>query len=97
MAKGYIIVTEDVHDPEGFGAYALEAAKAMGDGSATLLAFDPEPDVLEGEWHGPQTIVMEFESVDAARAWYHSELYQKAVPLRQAAADCKVAIVQGLG
>ena len=96
MAKGYIIVTEDVQDPAGFQAYAVEAAKAMGDGSATILAFDPKPQTLEGEWHGPQTIIMEFESVDAARDWYHSDVYQKAVPLRQAAADCKVAIVQGL-
>jgi len=25
--------------------------------------------VIEGDWHGPQTIVMEFESSDAAKAW----------------------------
>ena len=29
MAKAYIIVTEDVHDPAGFQAYMGEAAKAM--------------------------------------------------------------------
>ena len=97
MAKAYIIVTEDVHDPAGFQAYAMEAAKAMADGTATVLAFDPSPEVIEGEWHGPQTIVLEFESADAAKAWYNSELYQKAAPMRQASADCNVAIVQGIG
>ena len=34
MAKAYIIVTEDVHDPAGFQAYMGEAAKAMADGTA---------------------------------------------------------------
>jgi uncharacterized protein (DUF1330 family) len=94
MAKGYIIVTEDVTDPAAFAAYAGEAAKAMRDG-VTVLCFDPKPEVLEGDWHGPQTIILEFESVDAARDWYNSELYQKAAGMRQAAADCKAVIVSG--
>ncbi len=95
MAKGYIVVTEDIKDPEAFKAYMGEAAKAMTDG-AKVLAFDPKPEVLEGEWHGPQTILMEFESVDAAREWYNSELYQKAAKMRQAAADCKAVIFSGM-
>jgi uncharacterized protein (DUF1330 family) len=41
--------------------------------------------------------VLEFESVDAARAWYESEPYQKAAKLRQAAADCNVVILSGFG
>lgn len=95
MAKGYIVVTEDIKDPEGFKTYMGEAAKAMGDG-VKILSFDPSPTVLEGAWHGPQTILMEFESVEAASDWYHSDLYQAAAKLRQAAADCNVAIISGL-
>ena len=53
--------------------------------------------MLEGEWHGSQTVLLEFESVEAARTWYESEDYQKAVKLRQAAADCNGAILSGLG
>ncbi len=52
--------------------------------------------VLEGDWHGPQTVVLEFESVEAAREWYNSEAYQEAAKLRQAAADCNGVIVSGL-
>ena len=60
-----------------------------------MLAADPNPEVLEGEWHGNQTVVLEFESVEAARAWYESPAYQEAVPLRHAAADCNAVIVAG--
>ena len=42
-----------------------------------------------------QTVVLEFESVDAARAWYESEAYQKAAKLRQDAADCNAVIISG--
>jgi uncharacterized protein (DUF1330 family) len=42
-------------------------------------------------------VVLEFESVDAARAWYGSEAYQKAAKLRHAAADCNAVIISGFG
>ena len=94
MAKGYDILTEAIHDPEGMKAYGKAAAAAMG--GATILAVDTAPTVIEGAWHGDQTVVLEFASVDAARRWYESEAYQKAAKLRQAAADCNAVIVAGL-
>jgi uncharacterized protein (DUF1330 family) len=93
MPKGYVILTEAVKDPEGMKAYARAAGTAMS--GVGILAVDTAPRVIEGTWHGNQTVVLEFESVDAARAWYESEDYQKAVKLRQAAADCNAVIVSG--
>jgi uncharacterized protein (DUF1330 family) len=60
-----------------------------------VLAVDAKPQVLEGNWHGDQTVVLEFDSVEAAREWYESEAYQEAAKLRHAAADCNVVIVSG--
>nr|WP_235215869.1 DUF1330 domain-containing protein [Mycobacterium kyorinense] len=74
-------------------AYAKAAGGAMA--GVNILAVDTAPTVLEGSWHGDQTVVLEFESVDAARAWYESEGYQKAAKLRQAAADCNAVILSG--
>ena len=91
--KGYVILTEAIKDPEGMKAYAQAAGAAMG--GVNVLAVDTAPTVLEGGWHGDQTVVLEFESVDAARAWYESEAYQKAAKLRQAAADCNAVILSG--
>ena len=95
MPKGYIIITEDVKDPAGMAEYAKLAGKAMV--GSTLLSFDTKPEALEGEWHGTQTVLLEFESVEAAREWYNSDAYQEAVKLRQAAADCNAVILSGMG
>ena len=95
MPKGYVIVTEAVKDPDGMRAYGRAAGPTIAQGGASVLAADPNPEVLEGEWHGNQTVVLEFESVEAARAWYESPAYQAAVPLRHAAADCNAVIVSG--
>ncbi|MUL75814.1 DUF1330 domain-containing protein [Mycolicibacterium sp. CBMA 226] len=95
MAKGYVILTEDVKDPAGMAEYAKLAGKAMS--SATIVSVDQNPQVLEGSWHGNQTVVLEFESVDAARTWYESDAYQAAAKVRQSAADCNAVILSGFG
>ncbi|MCW2654608.1 MAG: hypothetical protein JWR32_5584 [Mycobacterium sp.] len=95
MPKGYVILTEAITDPEGMAAYARAAGGAMVNGGVTVLSVDRSPHVLEGAWHGDQTVVLEFESVDAARAWYESDEYQNAAKLRQAAADCNAVILAG--
>ena len=97
MPKGYVILTEAIKDPEGMKAYGRAAMPAMGQGGCTILSVETAPQVLEGDWHGDQTVVLEFDSVDAARDWYESEAYQKAAKLRQAAADCNAVIISGFG
>ena len=55
--------------------YAKLAGKAMA--GATILSFDQNAEAIEGEWHGTQTVLLEFESVEAAREWYNSDAYQE--------------------
>lgn len=94
MAKAYILITEDVKDPAGMAEYGKLASQAMA--GATLLSFDTKAEVIEGTWHGTQTVLLEFESEEAAKQWYYSDEYQAAAKLRQAAADCNGAILHGL-
>ena len=93
MPKAYVIFTEDIKDPEAMKAYGAEAVKTMA--GATFLAADRKAETIEGEWHGSQTVLLEFESVEAAKAWYYSDEYQAAAKLRHAAADCNGVIISG--
>ncbi|MFF4113164.1 DUF1330 domain-containing protein [Streptomyces sp. NPDC001714] len=95
MPKGYVIFTEAIDDPAGMAAYGRAAGPSIAESGAAVLAADPRPQVLEGAWHGDQTVVLEFESVAAARAWYESAAYAKAKSLRQAAARTNAVIVAG--
>jgi uncharacterized protein (DUF1330 family) len=96
VTKGYVIITETIHDPEGMKAYSEAAGPTLAGSGAKPLVVDRQPEVLEGEWPATQTVVLEFESVEAARAWYTSDGYQAAVKLRQAAADSNAVILSGL-
>jgi uncharacterized protein (DUF1330 family) len=95
MAKGYVILTEDIHDPAGMDAYGRASTAPVVEFRGRPLVVDEHVEVLEGEWPGTRTVIVEFESVEQARAWYASESYQAALPLRQAAANCNVVIASG--
>jgi uncharacterized protein (DUF1330 family) len=95
MPKGYVIFTEVVHDPAGLVEYSQKAGPAMAGREFKALVVADEHEVLEGEWPGTRTVVLEFPSVEAARDWYHSPEYQAVAPIRQAAADCQAVIVAG--
>lgn len=95
MPKGYVILTEAIKDEAGMAAYGRKSAPTLRAAGAKVLAVDSGPRVLEGDWHGDRTVVLEFESVEAARAWYESAGYGEAKPLRLAAADCNAVIVEG--
>ena len=93
MPKGYVVVTEDIHDAAGMAAYERASAKTLA--GVRVLVADPQPQLLEGEWHGNRTVILEFPSVDAAQAWYDSEGYREAKPLRQGAARSNAVILTG--
>jgi uncharacterized protein (DUF1330 family) len=95
VPKAYVILTEAITDPEGMRAYEKASAPALIRSRARVLAADSGPQVLEGQWHGQRTVVLEFESAEAARAWYDSDAYQQAIGLRHAAAETNAAIIVG--
>lgn len=95
MNKAYIIFTEKVHDAEAIAAYAAAAAPSVLAAGGKVLIAGPPESTVEGTWHGDTTVVLEFESLDAATSWYHGTAYQTVAPQRHRAATSNVAIFQG--
>ncbi len=95
MAKGYFMITEDIKDQDGINAYSGKAVPTILQSGGKPIIVEDNAELLEGTWHGTRTIVVEFDSVDAARAWYNSDAYQAVIGERHAAADSNAVIVGG--
>jgi NAD(P)-dependent dehydrogenase (short-subunit alcohol dehydrogenase family)/uncharacterized protein (DUF1330 family) len=96
MPRGYVIMTEVIHDSAGMAAHGAVTYDSLVDHGAKMLVVDADYEVCEGTWEeGSRLAIMEFESPEVARHWYESETGQEAHKLRQAAADCKVIIASG--
>lgn len=64
--------------------------------------FGIRPLVVYGQSEAPEgpnpdgIVVLQFPSIEDARAWYDSPAYQEALRFRKDAADWRVVIVEGL-
>ncbi len=94
MPKGYVIARVDVSDPVAYARYAAAATKAIADHGGRALARGGRYEALEGTAR-TRNVVLEFDSYDAARRYFHSEQYQAARKLRQGAAEIELVLVEG--
>ncbi len=94
MSKGYVIFTEVINDQAAYDAYVEKALPTIIECGGKPLVIQDDPEVIEGQWHGPRTVILEFDSVAAARDWYNSGGYQAVVGERHAAAEANAVIVE---
>jgi uncharacterized protein (DUF1330 family) len=95
MPKGYVIGRVDISNPEAYARYAAGATEAQRIHGARVLARGGRHEALEGPARG-RNVVLEFESYDAARAYYDSQEYQKAKVEREGAAVMELVLVEGV-
>jgi uncharacterized protein (DUF1330 family) len=95
MPKAYVIAQIDVHDPETYKTYVEKAPLSIADYGGRYLVRAGELLVLEGEAPLPRIVMLEFPSMADAKAWYHSDAYQKVLPLRLSASVGHSFLVEG--
>lgn len=95
MPKGYVISRVDVTNPEAYARYAAEATKVIAAHGGKPLARGGRFEALEGKAR-TRNVVLEFDSYDAAFAYFHSAEYQAARALREGAAEIEMVLVEGV-
>jgi uncharacterized protein (DUF1330 family) len=91
---GYVIANVEVHNPEPYAGYSAQVTGTLAPFGGRFIVRGPKKDVREGEWH-ERVVVIEFPSVEQARAWYESEAYQRILPTRLQNSTARVVIVEG--
>lgn len=94
MPKGYWIARVDVRDPEGYKDYVATAKPAFERFGARFLARGGAHELVEGPGRA-RNVVIEFDSMAAARDCYNSPEYQAAKLIRQKFADGEIVLVEG--
>jgi uncharacterized protein (DUF1330 family) len=94
MPKGYWIARVDVRDPEGYKDYVATAKPAFERFGAKFLARGGAHELVEGPGRA-RNVVIEFDSMEAARGCYNSPEYQAAKLIRQKFADGEIVLVEG--
>jgi uncharacterized protein (DUF1330 family) len=95
MRKGYAVVLLDVADAGLYGEYARRATAIEQRYGAVTLIASAATEVVDGSWPAERVVVIEFPSIDEARAWYADPEYQDLIPMRHRATTSTVLLVDG--
>lgn len=94
MPKGYWIGHVDVDDVEAYKKYVAANAAPFAAHGARFLVRGGEKTQREGASRA-RTVVLEFPTIEAARACYDSDAYQDAIKLRLPVSSSDLLIVEG--
>ena len=95
LVAAYLVFHNRVHNPEKMQEYLSKVRETMASYNPEILVFAEHSEVIEGNTNLPRTIVMKFDSRDAAMAWYNSPAYQAVLPLRLEATEGFAVLVDG--
>jgi uncharacterized protein (DUF1330 family) len=91
----YIIVEVDVHDPEQYEDYKKLTPGSLQPFDGKFIVRGGAAENLEGDWQPKRIVVLEFPSVERAKAWWASEGYAPAKALRQRTSTTRMIVVEG--
>ena len=95
MAAYAIFIRDNTHDAAGLATYMEKVGGTLAGHPVKVLAAYGRQAVLEG----PQVegvVVLEFPTLDAAKAWYDSPAYREVREHRFLSSTYRAVIVEGL-
>ena len=93
----YVIVDVKVTDPVRYEVYKAMAAQAVAAYGGRYLARGGKTETLEGDWSPNRLVILEFESVERAKAWLASPEYREGRQLRHETAQSSMVVIEGYG
>jgi uncharacterized protein (DUF1330 family) len=94
-APAYYVAEFELTDPEGIRPYSAGVAATFEPFGGRFIVRGGEIAALEGERPKGRLVVIAFDSVERAQAWYNSPDYQKLIPIRQRSGNSRTFIVEG--
>lgn len=93
--KGYIIVDVTITDPVKYEDYKKLTPGSLKPYDGKFIVRGAKCETLEGDWSPQRIVVLEFPSVERAKAWWSSDTYAPAKAIRQAASITKMLVIEG--
>jgi uncharacterized protein (DUF1330 family) len=92
----YVIADIDVQDPVRYDDYRKMVPASIAAYGGRFLARGGKVESLEGPWQPKRTVIVEFPSVERAKAWWDSEEYAPAKALRRSASQGSLILLEGI-
>ncbi|PRY12784.1 uncharacterized protein (DUF1330 family) [Pontibacter ummariensis] len=91
----YVLVQIEVTDPATYEEYKKLTPGSLVPYEGRFVVRGGKTEALEGDWQPSRLVMLEFPSVERAKAWWNSPEYAKAKSMRQQAANTQMLVVEG--
>ena len=92
----YVIVNVEVTDPGRYPDYMRGVPPTLAAYGGRFLVRGGKAERLEGTYEPKRVVVLEFDTVERAKAWWSSLEYAGPKAIRQSAARTDMILVQGV-
>lgn len=92
----FVLVDINVHDPVRYEEYKKLAAPTVALYGGKYIVRGGKVETLEGKWSPTRLVILEFPSVDQAKAWLNSPEYSPIRKIRHETATSEMIIVEGV-
>jgi len=94
--SAYLVVSVEILDPVRYEDYRKTVLPTLEAFGGRFLVRGGKMEVLEGNWPQRRIVIVEFPSVEKARAWWNSPEYAAPKALRQATSHTDMILVEGV-
>jgi uncharacterized protein (DUF1330 family) len=92
----YVIVDIQVTDPVGYEEYKKLAPGTVALYGGKCVARGGRTETLEGDWSPQRLVILQFESVERAKAWLNSPEYHAARQVRHQTTHTNMVVIEGV-
>ena len=93
---GYLIASVEVTDPDAYADYRAQVPAVVERFGGRFLVRGGTIEAKEGDLGIERLVILEFPTIEAARAFYDSPDYAPLIRLREASTRSRVALVEGV-
>lgn len=93
---GYVIVNDEISDEAGFAEFRQKVGATVAAHGGRYLVRGGATEVIDGDWAPDRLVVIEFDSVDQAKAWLNSAEFLAIKDLRVSSASASVVVAEGV-
>jgi len=91
----YIVVEVEIHNPAEYEDYKKLTPGSLKNYQGKFIVRGGMTETLEGDWSPQRFVMIQFPTLELAKAWWASEEYAPAKALRQRTASTKMIVVEG--
>lgn len=92
----YIIVDIKINNPQAYEEYKKHTPGSLLPFDGKFIVRGGETVTLEGDWTPERIVILEFPTMEKAKAWWNSPGYAPAKLIRQRASYTRMIAVEGV-